>query len=119
MTHSVLQSHKQTKKKLDDLQTEQPQQTKTSHENGEQQQFNAGVKNLTSIKFTKEETQLINYRLQYSTKMSLTPYISDLTVETAKAIQLLDIKQQNPYRIIASGKLKQIIDKGDNYNIAQ
>ena len=53
-------------KNLDRLQAKKRQQTRTSHNSQKQQQFYIRIKNLTNIKFTKEETELVRYGLQYS-----------------------------------------------------
>ena len=54
-------------KTLDRLQAKQRQQTRTSHNNQEQQQFYPQNKNLTNIELSKEE----NYGLQYCTERPL------------------------------------------------
>jgi len=40
-------------------------------------------------------------------------------METERAIKLLDVKLQNPFRIIAAKKLKQILNSSNRNNIAQ
>ena len=106
-------------KKIDRLQTKKRQLTRTSHNNPEQHQFYKKFKNLTNIKSTTEEIELLNYGLQYSFEKPLTTYFTYLITETEKSIKLLDTKLQNSYRHIAANKLKQIINSGNNCNIIQ
>jgi hypothetical protein len=103
--------------KLGRLQAKQQQQTRTSLNNQKQQQFYPRIKNLTNIKFTKEETEVISYGLQYSIAEPLTTYFTNLVIEMERAIKLLDTKLQNSYRITAASELKQILNSGNNYNI--
>jgi hypothetical protein len=46
----------------------------------------------------------------YSIENKLKTYWNNLLVETERAIKLLDIKLQNPFRTMAAKKLKQIHD---------
>jgi len=57
-------------RKLDILQTKQ-QDNNTAHHNTHEQQFYPRAFGLTKIKFTKEETNLLNNRQQYSIAQSL------------------------------------------------
>jgi hypothetical protein len=71
--------------------------TKIPHRNGEQQQSYQRIKNLTNIKFKKEETLLLKYGLQYSTEEPATTHLNSLITETERVIKLLDGKVQNAY----------------------
>jgi len=73
--------------------------------------------NLTQIKFSKEEISLLNQGLQHSIEKPLDKYWIDLIMETEQAIQKLDAKMQDPYRILAAKKLKQIGTTGNHCNI--
>jgi hypothetical protein len=98
-------------------------QTTTTNHNFTQQSGTATIlpqnKNLTNIKFTKEEIVLLNYGLQYSIERPLTTYCTSLIIETERAIKFLDTKLKNSNHIIAANKLKQILNSGNHYNILQ
>ena len=98
-------------------------QTTTTNQNFTKQSGAATIlpqnKNLTDIKFTEEEIELLNYGLQYNIERPLTTYFTNLIIEMEGAIKLLDTKLQNSYRIIAANKLKQILNSGNHYNILQ
>ena len=64
--------------------------------------------NLTDIHFTDEEQKLLDLGLQYSMQKPTKTAWENLVIETARAIKLLDGKSQNPFRIIAAKKLKQL-----------
>ena len=49
--------------------------------------------------------EILNYGAQYSTEKPVATYLPKLVVETEKAIELLDTKIHNPYRILAAEKL--------------
>ena len=72
--------------------------------------FYPRIKNLTNIKLSKEEKDLLHYGVPYSIEKPLKTYWNNLLVETERAIKLLDIKLQNPFRTMAAKKLKQIYD---------
>jgi len=84
--------------KLDKLENNQHDKNKTQHNS----QFYPGTVNLTKIKFTKEEMALLNYGLQHSIGKLLKAYWINLIMETEQAVKLLDVKIQNPYRILAA-----------------
>ena len=121
----LMESHyNHLNKKLDKLQIklcQQPElkQSTTEHTNKVRQRFCPRVKNLTNINFTKEEMDILNYGTQYSIGKPITSYLANLIVEKEKEIKLLDTKMQNPYRILAAKKLKQIINKDKSYNVQQ
>jgi hypothetical protein len=92
-----MESHyNQLNKKLDNLQDEQRRKMRTRHINLEQQFYPRTI-NLTNIKFTKEEMDVINHGMQYSMEKPLKTYWTILLVETKRAIKLIDTKLQNPY----------------------
>jgi len=55
--------------------------------------------------------------LNYSIERTLSSYIANLTAETERAIRLIDVKTQNTYRIMATNKLKQIINSNSQNNV--
>ena len=63
---------------------------------------------LTDIHFTDEEQKLLDLGLQYSMEKPAKAAWENLVIETERAIRLLDDKLQNPFRIMATKKLKQI-----------
>ena len=72
-------------------------------------------KNLINIKFNKEEIQLLKYDLQYSIQKPATTYLTSLLTGTERAIKHLDRKVQNTYHILATNKLKQILNFLSNH----
>jgi len=74
-------------------------------------------KNLTNIKFNKQEIQLLKYGLQYSIEKPETTHLTSLLTGTEWAMKLLDGKVQNAYRILATNKLKQILNFLSNHPI--
>jgi len=64
--------------------------------------------NLTDIHFTDEEQKLLDLGLQYSMEKPTKTAWENLVIETECAIKLLDEKLQNPFRIMAAKKLKQL-----------
>jgi len=60
-------------------------------------QFYPRTVNLTKIKFTKEEMNLLNYGLQHSIEKPLKTYWINLIMETEQAIKLQDVQMQNPF----------------------
>ena len=98
-------------KKLDQLhQQSRPKQRTTDRTRKPGHQFYHRVENLTNIKFMAEEVKILNYGPQYSMEKPTLSYLPTLVTETKKAIRLLDIKLQDPYRFLAAQKLKQIIN---------
>ena len=49
----------------------------------------------------------------------MSSYIANLTAETERAMWLLDVKMQNTYRIMATKKLKQIINSNGQIDVLQ
>ena len=77
-------------KKIDHLKAKQWKPTRSTPNNQEKHEFYNRIKNLTNIKFTEKETELLKYGLQYSIEKPLTTYFTNLIIETEKAIKLLD-----------------------------
>jgi len=90
-------------RKLDKLENNQHSKNKTQHNS----QFYPRTVNLTKIKFTKEEMNLLKYGLQHSIKKPLKASWIKLIMETEQT-KLLDVKIQNQYQILANRKLQQI-----------
>jgi hypothetical protein len=110
--------HKHLNRKLDQLLQKQPKRP-TQHRYNEDCRFYTRVQNLTNIKFNKEEMQLLKYGLNYSIERLASTYAGKLIAETERAIRLLDIKVQNTDRIMATNKLKQIINSTSQSNVLQ
>jgi hypothetical protein len=70
---------------------------------------NTRVINLTQTHFNKEQLNILAPGPNYTIKKKPQTYINNLIVETENAIRKLDAKLQNPYKIIAATKTKQII----------
>jgi len=104
--------------KLDKLQNMQHGKNKAKHD-PQGQQFYPRTVNLTKIKFTKEEMALLNQGLQHSIEKPLKTYWINLIIETEQAIKLLGVKMQNPFRILATKKLKQIFNSNSHYKSTQ
>jgi hypothetical protein len=93
-------------KKLDRLQ--EKQNASTYKPQGRHLSTYPQTGNLTSIQFTDEEQKLLDLGLQYSMQKPTMTTWTNLVLETERAIRLLDDKLQNPFRIIAAQKLKQL-----------
>jgi hypothetical protein len=48
--------------------------------------------------------EIINYGPQYNIEKPITSYLPTIVVETERAIRLLDVKLQDPYRFLAAKK---------------
>ena len=105
-------------KKLDHLLQKQPKQS-TPPRHNDKQQFYTRVTNLTNVRLNKEEMQLLKYGLNHSIELPIASYIANLTAQTERAIRLLDTKMQYTYRIVATNKLKQIINSKGQNNVLQ
>jgi hypothetical protein len=75
--------------------------------------------NLTNIRFTKEEMNLLNHGLQHSIEKPLKTYWTNLIAETERAMKLLDTELQNSYRSMAAIKLKLIYNLDNHHNTTQ
>jgi hypothetical protein len=84
-------------KKVDHLQENQPKPT-TAARNPRNINFYPRIRNLTDIKFTNEELEILNCGLQHSVEKRLEAYLTNLITERETAIKLLDPKVQNTYR---------------------
>jgi len=62
---------------------------------------------------------LLNHGLQHGIEKPLKTYWTNLTIGTEQAIKLLDVKMQNPFRILAAKKLKQIFNSNSHCNATQ
>jgi hypothetical protein len=63
--------------------------------------FYTRTSNLTNIRFTEEEMDLLDVGLQYSIEKPLNEIWNDMIIETEIAIRKQDTRLQNPYRILA------------------
>jgi hypothetical protein len=63
--------------------------------------------------------QLLKYGFNYSIGRPASSYTANLIAETERAIRLLDTKMQNTFHIMATEKLKQIINSTNQSNIIQ
>jgi 2'-5' RNA ligase len=95
--------HNHLNKKVDRLQENQTKPI-TAARNPRNIHFYPRIRNLTNIKFTNEELEILNYGLQHSVEKHLGSYLTNLITETETAIKLLDPKIQNTYRHMASKK---------------
>ena len=102
-------------RKLDKLQREKETKRKrdTHHQRA---QFYTRTVNLTNIRLFQEKFALLNNGLQYSIKIPLRKYWTDLIMETEEAVRMLDSKMQTPFRILATKKLKQISASDNHHN---
>ena len=92
-------------RKLDKLNNSHQQRTR-----GHQQEFYPRTVNLTDIIFTKEELELLDMGLQYNIQHTNKTNWTNLVIETEQAIRLMEPRNQDAYRILATKKL-------NNYNI--
>jgi hypothetical protein len=111
--------YKNLNRKLDALQHKQQQKKHNPGHNNQTQHFYPRTVNLTNIKFTSEETTMLNNGLQHSITQPLKKYWTNTIIETEQAIKLLDIKMQQPFRVIATIKLKQMRANDNQRNIMQ
>jgi len=93
--------YKKLNNKIDNLTKGKGTGTKRNHTH-QQHNFYKRTANLTNITFTKEELETLDLGLQHSTKQPLGKYWLNLITETENTIKLLDQKQQNAYRILAT-----------------
>jgi hypothetical protein len=106
-------------RKIDALQQRQKKKYNTGHNNNQTQYFYRRTVNLTKIKFSNDEMSMLNNGLQHSIAQPLKKYWKNLIVETEQAIKLLDIKMQQPFRIITTKKLKQMLANDRHRNTMQ
>ena len=105
-------------KKLDKLQKRHPQHTKQAT-HGHQQGLYPRIVDLTNIKFTKREQELLDKGMQFNLKQAGKNNWNNLIVETEQAIRHLEVKMQDAYRILAAKKLKQLQYTLNNRNTTQ
>jgi len=60
--------------------------------------------------------KLLNNGLQYSIEQPPLKYSTNIIMETEQAIKLIDAKMQNPLRILAAKKLRQIFTSDSHQN---
>jgi len=94
-------------KKLDKLQNNQQQHSKWITQ-GHRQEFYLHTVNLTNIKFTKEEQELLDKGMQYNIQQTSKTNWTNLVVETERTIRQLETKTQDAYHILAAKKVKQL-----------
>ena len=99
-------------KKLDKLNNSHPQRTWQATR-GRMRAFYPSTINLTDIKFTKEEQELLDKGLQYNIQQTSKTNWTNLVVETEQAIET---RNQDAYRILAAKKLKQLQHSLNNDN---
>jgi hypothetical protein len=71
---------------------------------------------LSHITFTREEVDILNFGFQHSTEKLTTPCLTNIAIETKKAIKLLYANMQGAYRVLATKQLKQIINSHNSCN---
>jgi len=76
------------------------------------------VKNLTNIKFTKEQIKTLEMGPQYAIEKKPKQYINELIIDTENSIRCLHNGTQNTFRYLAAKKIKQIGESNRN-NIMQ
>jgi len=64
--------------------------------------------NLTDIRLTQEQTQILNLGPNYAVEMEPRKYLNDLIIDTENAIRYLDPQMQNTYRYMATKHIKHI-----------
>jgi len=94
-------------KKLDKLLTK-GNGTITRNMNNKDMHTQQRIINLTDIKLTNEQTQLLNLGPNYAIEMEPKKYLNDLIIDTENAIRHLDPKMQNTYRYLATKRINQI-----------
>ena len=78
--------------------------------------FYTRVNNLSHITFTRWELNILNFGFQYNTEKPITPYITDIAIETENAIKLLHVNIQGAYRVLTATKLKEMINSCKSCN---
>ena len=106
------QHYRNLNKKLDKLNNSHPQHTKQRH----RQEFCPRTINLTNIKCTKEEQELLDKGLQYNIQQTSKTNWTNLVIETEQGIRLLEVRSQDAYRILAAKKVKQLQHTLNNNN---
>jgi hypothetical protein len=94
-------------KNLDKLNNSHPQHTKRTVQR-HRQEFYPRTINLTNIKFTKEEQELLDNGLQYNIQQTSKTNWTNLVTETEQAIRLLEAGSQDAYRKLAAKKTQTI-----------
>jgi hypothetical protein len=94
--------------KLNKLTSLQHNKKRRKNATTQEQQYYPRPINLTSINFSLEQTTLLNKGFQHSIENPIDKYWTDLLAEMEQAILTLDSSIQDPMRMMAAAKLKQI-----------
>jgi len=87
--------------------------------NNDNHHFNTRVKNLTNTRLNEEELHLLRYGLNYSVERPTATHVANLIAETERAKWHLDVKVQNTYLLMATNKLKHIINSPSQTSLLQ
>jgi hypothetical protein len=90
------------KKKLEHLRVTQNKQYTRQQENTACNVFYARVKNLSNVKFSKEEINIFETGHNYALEPQPKHYLRDPIIDTENAIQEVDSKLHNVYMFMAS-----------------
>jgi hypothetical protein len=101
------------------LQQQNPNKTEKRERELQEQKFHHRIENLSNIELTNEEVEVLELGPQHCFKKTLRTYLPTLAVETEIAIKTLDTKQQDAYRVLATKKLENIINKTKIQNTKQ
>jgi len=94
-------------KKIDKLLT-RVKTTTTKNVNTKDIHTQQRIINLTDIKLTKEQTQVLNLGPNYAVEMEPKKFLNNLIIDTENAIRYLEPKMQNTYRYMATKHIKLI-----------
>jgi pantothenate kinase len=93
-------------KKLGHLRTIQNKHHTNQHDTTDNSPFYTRVKNLSKIKFNKEEHSILETGHNYAFESQPKRFLRDLIIDTENVIQHLDSSLHNVYRFMASKKKK-------------
>jgi hypothetical protein len=96
-------------KKFEKLRTSQNKQHTKQHDSTVNGPFYTRVRNLSNIKFSKEEIHTLEAGHNYALGCQPKHFLKDLIIDTENAIQHLDNNLHNVYRFIANKKITQIV----------
>jgi hypothetical protein len=97
-------------KKLDALQNKKQPYNRNAKKKQQETKFYTRVNNLSQLVYTNEEMNILNLGFQYSIEKPVTSDLLNIAIETDNAIKLLDINVQSAYRVLATKKLKYIVN---------
>jgi len=83
----------------------------------ENTQNNSKVVNLTNIKFTQEQIQVLSYGPNFAIELTPKKFINELIIETENAIRNLEPKLQGTYRYLATKQIKHIMNNSRDNTI--